>query len=45
MQLSVDDEGMEIQVELDTENNTEARNLYSAIERRYNWYVFHVWNR
>ena len=33
MQLSVDDEGMEIQVELDTENNTEARNLYSAIER------------
>lgn len=33
MQLSVDDEGMEIQVELDTENNSEARNLYSAIER------------
>ena len=33
MQLSVDDEGMEIKVELDTENNTEARNLYSAIER------------
>ena len=33
MQLSVDDKGMEIQVELDTENNTEARNLYSAIER------------
>lgn len=33
MQLSVDDDGMEIQVELDTENNTEARNLYSAIER------------
>jgi len=33
MQLTVDDEGMEIQVELDVENNTEARNLYSAIER------------
>lgn len=33
MQLTVDDDGMEIQVELDTENNTEARNLYSAIER------------
>ena len=33
MQLSVDDEGMEINVELDVENNTEARNLYSAIER------------
>lgn len=33
MQLSVDDEGMEIRVELDTENNSEARNLYSAIER------------
>ena len=33
MQLSVDDEGMEINVELDVENNTVARNLYSAIER------------
>ena len=33
MQLSVDDKGMEIQVQLDIENNTEARNLYSAIER------------
>lgn len=33
MQLTVDDDGMEIKVELDTENNTEARNLYSAIER------------
>ena len=33
MQLKVDDEGLEIQVELDTENNSEARNLYSAIER------------
>ncbi len=33
MQLTVDNDGLEIQVELDTENNTEARNLYSAIER------------
>ena len=33
MQLTVDNDAMEIQVELDTENNTEARNLYSAIER------------
>lgn len=33
MQLSVDDEGLGIRVVLDTENNTEARNLYSAIER------------
>ena len=33
MQLTVDDEGMEIRVELDVENNSEARNLYSAIER------------
>lgn len=33
MQLSVDDDGMGIRVVLDTENNTEARNLYSAIER------------
>lgn len=33
MQLTVDNDGMEIQVELDTENNSEARNLYSAIER------------
>lgn len=33
MQLIVDDDGMQIKVELDTENNTEARNLYSAIER------------
>lgn len=33
MQLRVDDKGMEIQVKLDTENNTDARNLYSAIER------------
>ena len=33
MQLTVDDKGMEIRVTLDTENNTEAKNLYSAIER------------
>lgn len=33
MQLTVDDEGMGIRVDLDTENNTEARNLYSAVER------------
>ena len=33
MQLTVDDKGMEIRVALDTENNTEAKNLYSAIER------------
>lgn len=33
MQLSVDKDGMEIRVNLDTENNTEARNLYSAIKR------------
>lgn len=33
MQLSVDDFGMSIRVQLDTENNSEARNLYSAVER------------
>lgn len=34
MQLMVDPEkGMFIRVNLDTENNTEARNLYSAVER------------
>lgn len=33
MQLEVDKEGMTIRVNLDTENNTEARNLYSAIKR------------
>lgn len=33
MQLEVDDDGMSIRVDLDTENNTEARNLYSAIKR------------
>lgn len=33
MQLSVDDGGMTIRVNLDTENNSDARNLYSAIKR------------
>lgn len=33
MQMEVDKEGMKIRVNLDTENNTEAKNLYSAIKR------------
>lgn len=33
MQLTVDDRGMGIRVKLDTENNHEARALYSAVER------------
>ena len=33
MRLEVDKDGMAIRVNLDTENNTEARNLYSAIKR------------
>lgn len=34
MQMSVvDGEGMDIRVDLDTENNAEARSLYSAVER------------
>ena len=33
MQLEVDQDGMGIRVNLDTENNSEARNLYSAIKR------------
>lgn len=33
MQLTVDNDGMGIRVNLDTENNSEARNLFSAIER------------
>lgn len=33
MQLSVDDFGMSIRVNLDTENNSEARSLYSAVKR------------
>ena len=33
MQLTTDAMGMAIRVSLDTENNSEARNLYSAVER------------
>jgi hypothetical protein len=33
MQMSVTDEGMDIRVDLDTENNAEARSLYSAVKR------------
>lgn len=33
MQMTVDKDGMAIRVNLDTENNTDARNLYSAIKR------------
>jgi len=33
MQLTVDEEGMRIRANLDVENNTDARSLYSAIER------------
>ena len=33
MQMSVDAEGMAIRVDLDVENNSEAKNLYSAVER------------
>jgi HK97 family phage prohead protease len=33
MQLSVDDLGMSIRVALDTENNSEAKALYSAVDR------------
>ncbi len=33
MQMLVDSEGMAIRVNLDTENNSDARNLYSAIKR------------
>lgn len=33
MQLIPDDKGLAIRVNLDVENNSEARNLYSAIER------------
>ena len=31
--MSIDKEGMVIRVDLDTENNSEAKNLYSAVER------------
>lgn len=33
MQLIVDDNGMRVRIKLDIENNSEARNLYSAIKR------------
>ena len=33
MQLTVDNDGMGIRVDLDTENNADARALYSAVER------------
>lgn len=33
MKLTVDEAGMEIRVTLDTENNSEARALYSAVQR------------
>ena len=33
MQMSVTDEGMDIRVDLDTENNAEAKALYSAVKR------------
>ena len=33
MQLSADEFGLGIRVQLDTENNSEARNLYSAVQR------------
>ena len=33
MQMTVDDDGMAIRVDLDTENNADARSLYSAVSR------------
>lgn len=33
MQMSVDTDGMKIRVDLDTENNAEAKSLYSAVSR------------
>jgi len=33
MQMSIDEEGMKIRVDLDIENNAEAKSLYSAVER------------
>lgn len=33
MQMSVDDDGMAIRVDLDTENNADAKSLYSAVGR------------
>ncbi len=34
MQLTVDEKGMSIRVNLDTENNADAKALYSAVQRR-----------
>lgn len=33
MQLSVNDEGLDIRADLDIENNTDSKNLYSAVTR------------
>ena len=33
MQLIVDDEGLRVKIKLDIENNSDAKNLYSAIQR------------
>ena len=33
MQMSVEEDGMHIRVDLDTENNAEAKSLYSAVDR------------
>ena len=33
MQMEIDENGMKIRVDLDIENNTEAKSLYSAVER------------
>lgn len=33
MQMTVGDKGMDIRVDLDTDNNTESKNLYSAVGR------------
>lgn len=33
MQMSIDEDGMAIRVDLDIENNSEAKSLYSAVER------------
>ena len=33
MQMTVDEDGMNIRVNLDVENNSDARSLYSAVER------------
>ena len=33
MRLKVTDKGLEVEIDLDADNNTDARNLYSAISR------------